>query len=63
LQIVDGKLPPALANCFSLIRMWVGREHGSDILIAETVKMEMQRLFDEVSIHPVSLTPETYIIK
>lgn len=63
LQIVDGKLPLALANCFSLIRMWVGREHGSDILIAETVKMEMQRLFDEVSIHPVSLMPETYMIK
>lgn len=49
LQMVDGKIPLPLANCFSLIRMWVTREPGSDILIAETVKNEMQRLFDEVS--------------
>jgi hypothetical protein len=47
--MLNGELPLPLANCFSLIRMWMGREHGSDTLIVETVKSEMQRLFDEVS--------------
>lgn len=55
LQMNNGELPLPLANCFSLIRMWMGREHGSDALIAETVKSEMQRLFDEVNIHFLSL--------
>jgi hypothetical protein len=55
LQMGNGELPLPLANCFSLIRMWMGREHGSDVLIVETVKSEMQRLFDEVSRHSRSL--------
>jgi Fungal Zn(2)-Cys(6) binuclear cluster domain len=50
LQIGDAEPPLSLANCFSLLRMWVGREYGSDVLIAQTVKSEMQRLFDEVGI-------------
>jgi hypothetical protein len=31
----------------------MGREHGTDILIAETVTMEMQRFLDEVTKHPL----------
>jgi hypothetical protein len=56
LQMVDGEFPLSLANCFSLVRMWVGREHGSDVLIVETMRREMQRLFDEVGTHLLSLT-------
>lgn len=48
LQMVEGELPQALANCISLVRMWVGREQGSDVMVVETVRSEMERLFDEV---------------
>jgi hypothetical protein len=54
LQVVEGELPQALANCFSLVRMWVGREQGSDVMVVETVRSEMERLFDEVCISPRS---------
>jgi hypothetical protein len=50
LQVVEGELPQALANCFSLVRMWVGREQGSDIMVVEIVRSEMERLLDEVCI-------------
>jgi hypothetical protein len=30
--------------------MWVGREQGSDVMVVETVRSEMERLFDEVCI-------------
>ena len=56
LQTVDGELPLSLANCFSLIRMWLRREHGSDAMVTETVKNEMQRLFDEVGTHTPAVT-------
>jgi hypothetical protein len=32
--------------------MWMAREHGSDNLIAEIARMEMQRFLDEVTKHP-----------
>jgi hypothetical protein len=51
LQAVEGELPQALANCFSLVRMWVGREQGSDVMVVETVRSEMERLFDEVCMY------------
>ena len=50
LQVVEGELPQALANCFSLVRMWVGREQGSEVMVVETVRSEMERLLDEVCI-------------
>jgi hypothetical protein len=50
LQVVEGELPQALANCISLVRMWLGREQGSDVMVVETVRSEMERLFDEVCI-------------
>jgi hypothetical protein len=50
LQVVEGELPQALANCFSLVRMWVGREQGSDVMVVETVRSEMERLLHEVCI-------------
>jgi hypothetical protein len=59
LQMVGGELPLPLANCVSLLRMWVGREYGSDVLIAGTVKGEMQRLFEEVGIYP--FPPERHL--
>lgn len=40
-------VPVPLGNCFSLIRMWEGRSASSSQLIDETLKREMNRLFNE----------------
>lgn len=47
-QLRDEKLPVALANCASLVLMWEGRASGSEAIILETMKREMDRLFKEV---------------
>ena len=60
LQMVEGELPQALANCISLVRMWVGREQGSDVMVVETVRTEMERLFDEVCSGGIGLGGEKY---
>jgi len=33
-----------------LVRMWVGREQGSEVMVVETVRSEMERLLYEVCI-------------
>lgn len=42
-------LPMPLANCFSLVRLWETRVHGSEAIVMDTVKREMERLLSEVS--------------
>jgi hypothetical protein len=46
LQAVDGKLPPALANCVSIARMWEG---GGSEMVRDTTLREMGRVFALVS--------------
>ncbi|KAL1594501.1 hypothetical protein SLS60_010261 [Paraconiothyrium brasiliense] len=45
LQLVDGKLPSALANCVSIARMWQGQRIGGDDLVRDITTREMGRLF------------------
>ncbi|KAJ4359719.1 uncharacterized protein N0V89_000275 [Didymosphaeria variabile] len=47
LQLVDGKLPSALANCVSIARMWEGQREGGGALVKDTSLREMERLFAE----------------
>jgi hypothetical protein len=59
-MIKDEALPPfvhpfqsvlpqqLLANCRTLFRMWEHRAQGSELLVRETVWLEMRRIFEEV---------------
>jgi hypothetical protein len=50
--------PVPLANCFSLVRMWERRAPGSEALVTETVRREMERLIREVNpTHLLILAP------
>ncbi|PYI11944.1 hypothetical protein BO78DRAFT_457212 [Aspergillus sclerotiicarbonarius CBS 121057] len=44
LQVVGRRMPRALANCYSLVRMWGQAAAGSEALVIETVEKEMERL-------------------
>lgn len=48
MQIVGRRMPRALANCYSLVRMWEQAAEGSETLVVETVEKEMDRLASEV---------------
>jgi hypothetical protein len=55
MQLSDGT-PTALANCYSLVRLWHHRADGSEGIVAETVGREMDRLAQYVSLcHPIML--------
>ncbi|PWY93879.1 hypothetical protein BO94DRAFT_531873 [Aspergillus sclerotioniger CBS 115572] len=47
LQVTGGRMPRALANCYSLVRMWEQAAVGSEALVVETVEKEMERLENE----------------
>ncbi|RAK96936.1 Zn(II)2Cys6 transcription factor domain-containing protein [Aspergillus ibericus CBS 121593] len=47
LQVVGRRMPRALANCYSLVRMWEQAAAGSEALVVETVEKEMDRLANE----------------
>ncbi|KAM4055766.1 fungal zn(2)-Cys(6) binuclear cluster domain-containing protein [Hirsutella rhossiliensis] len=43
-QLRDRSIPVALANCYSLVRLWQHRADGSEVMVAETVRREMDQL-------------------
>ena len=47
-QLSGPDLPTPLANCLSLVRLWDGQVRGSETIVLETVKKEMDRLHCEV---------------
>lgn len=47
--------PVPLVNCVSLVRMWECRALGSESLVMDTLRREMERLFHEVHVHHRSL--------
>lgn len=49
MQIAEGSSPVALANCYSLVRLWQHRATGSEAIVAETIQREMDRLAHYVS--------------
>lgn len=49
LQVDRRWLPVPLANCYSLVRLWETRVQGSEAIVIDTVKREMERLLSEVS--------------
>ena len=57
-QIASSATPVPLANCFSLVRLWNGQVSGSEAIVRDTIRREMERLYQEVRSAP--LTPITY---
>lgn len=47
-QIVGREMPRALANCYSLVRMWEQAVPGSETMVVSIVENEMRRLAEEV---------------
>lgn len=47
-QVEGGKMPRALANCYSLVRMWEQAVPGSEVMVVNTLEREMERLAKEV---------------
>lgn len=54
-QIAGNEMPRALANCYSLVRMWEQAVLGSEKMVMNTVENEMRRLVEEVRIFPCVL--------
>ncbi|KAF5857503.1 hypothetical protein ETB97_005717 [Aspergillus alliaceus] len=53
---IDGKeMPRALANCYSLVRMWEQAAPGSEMMVVDTLEKEMERLADEHLEHDYEL--------
>lgn len=48
LQLSKPNIPVALANCYSLVRLWEHRAPGSETIVATTVQREMERLVQDV---------------
>ncbi|OJI80450.1 hypothetical protein ASPTUDRAFT_154765 [Aspergillus tubingensis CBS 134.48] len=46
-QVAENKTPRALANCYSLVRMWEQAVPGSEEIVMNTVAREMERLASE----------------
>lgn len=47
-QLDGQRMPRALANCYSLVRMWVQAAPGSEEMVVSTLEKEMKRLTEEV---------------
>jgi hypothetical protein len=52
MQVSAGDISLPLANCFTLAKMWEGSAEPAGELIEQTIKREVERLFNEVFIHP-----------
>lgn len=48
-QVERGEIPHALANCYTLVRMWEQAVPGSEEMVVKTLEKEMDRLAEEVS--------------
>lgn len=44
-------MPRALANCYSLVRLWQQAVPGSEAMVVSTLEREMERLAEEVLLH------------
>lgn len=51
-------IPRTIANCFSLVRMWMNRVPGSEVIVLSTVRQEMARIAQEVGYLPSN---DTYL--
>ncbi|KAH8811628.1 hypothetical protein F5884DRAFT_282783 [Xylogone sp. PMI_703] len=47
LQVLEHETAAPLANCLSLVRLWEGRAAGSEDIIIETIRKEMEKLYQE----------------
>lgn len=47
-QVAGKEMPRALANCYSLVRMWEQAVPGSETMVVSIVENEMRRLAEEV---------------
>ena len=50
-QVKGSEVPRALANCYSLVRMWEHAVPGSEEVVMSTLRREMDRLSSEVCMH------------
>ncbi|EYE95505.1 Zn(II)2Cys6 transcription factor domain-containing protein [Aspergillus ruber CBS 135680] len=51
-QVKGSEVPRALANCYSLVRMWEHAVPGSEEVVLSTLRREMDRLSSEVCTSP-----------
>lgn len=51
-QIEAGEMPRALANCYSLVRMWQRAVPGSETMVMDTLTRDMERLTEDVCMRP-----------
>lgn len=58
-QVNTFQMPEALANCYSLVRMWEQAAPGSEAMVTGIVEAEMERLANEVSFFQVSVDRDT----
>ncbi len=49
-QILANPIPVPLANCITLTRMWQNRAEGAEQLVVDSIRKEVGRLLDEVSL-------------
>jgi hypothetical protein len=47
-QMAGPEFPTPLANCLSLVRLWDAQVRGSEAIVSQTIKKEMDRLYSEV---------------
>lgn len=61
LQLSNKPMPRTVANCISLVRMWMNRVAGSEAMVLSTVRQEMERLSREVlfCFLPLKIAPLT----
>jgi len=57
MQVSTGDISQPLANCFTLAKMWEGSAEPAGELIEQTIKREMERLFNEVLTSIPSIKP------
>ncbi|PYH49754.1 Zn(II)2Cys6 transcription factor domain-containing protein [Aspergillus saccharolyticus JOP 1030-1] len=64
-QVSAENLPQALANCYSLVRMWENAVPGSEAMVINTIETEMDRLANELPSrydHELLSTFQAYLI-
>lgn len=61
-QLEGVNMPTPLANCLSLVKLWDGRVRGGELIVNETIKNEMERLYNEVLFPSCGLVEPTNLI-
>ncbi|KAE8153603.1 hypothetical protein BDV25DRAFT_21824 [Aspergillus avenaceus] len=63
-QVEGTKMPRGLANCYSLVRLWLQAAPGSETMVMDTLEKEMERLYEEPLEHDYEMLAafQSYLI-